>query len=116
MVTVDLQPMADVEDVDNAVVLADPVDHAVGAAAVAVTTGKRPGQRPADPVSGPVNIGTMVDAENNDALLLIVDLIRHPVRATPGKPDPCQPAAQRFSNPARRGQQVSGEPRSTPCK
>jgi hypothetical protein len=51
----------------------------------------------------------MIDPENNNALLLIVDLIEHPVRATPGRPDPCQLAAQRLSYPSRRGQQIPGE-------
>jgi hypothetical protein len=30
----------------------------------------------------------MVDPENNDAPLLIVDLIEHPVRTALGRPDP----------------------------
>jgi hypothetical protein len=51
----------------------------------------------------------MVDPENNDALLLIVDLIEHPVRTAPGRPDPRQFAAQRLSHPSRRSQQVPGQ-------
>ena len=42
--------MVNVENVDNAVVLVDPVDGAIGAAQGAVTTGERPEQRLADPL------------------------------------------------------------------
>jgi len=41
-------------------------------------------------LSGPVDVGAMVDPEHNDALLLVVDLIKHPVRTAPGRPDPRQ--------------------------
>jgi hypothetical protein len=51
----------------------------------------------------------MVDPENNDALLLVIDLIEHPVRTAPGRPDPRQFAPQRLSYPPRRSQQVPGQ-------
>ena len=51
----------------------------------------------------------MVDPQNNDALLLLVGLIEHPVRTAPGKPDPGQFAAQRPSHPSRCSQQVPRE-------
>lgn len=47
---VDLRAVVNIEDVDNAAVLVDPVDDAIGAAPGAVTTGERPEQGLADPV------------------------------------------------------------------
>ena len=47
-------------------------------------------------LSGPVDVRAMVDPENNDTLLLVVDLIEHPVRTAPGRPDTGQFPAQRF--------------------
>src|SRR5271169_1642687 len=47
---VDLRAVVNIEDVDNAAGLVDPVDDAIGAAPSTVTTGERPEQRPADPV------------------------------------------------------------------
>jgi hypothetical protein len=47
---VDLRAVVNVEDLDCAAVLIDPVDDAVGAAPSAVTTSKRPEQRLADPL------------------------------------------------------------------
>jgi hypothetical protein len=47
---VDRRAVVDVENVDNAAVLVDPVDDAIGAAQGAVTTGERPEQRLADPL------------------------------------------------------------------
>src|SRR5262249_31743682 len=47
---VDLGAVVDVEYVDDAAVLVDPVDDAIGAAPGTVTTGQRPEQRLADPV------------------------------------------------------------------
>jgi len=37
--------MINIENVDDAAVLVDPVDHAIGAAPSAVTAGERPKQR-----------------------------------------------------------------------
>jgi hypothetical protein len=42
--------VVNVQNVDNAAVLVDPVDDAIGAAQGAVTTGERPEQRLADPL------------------------------------------------------------------
>ena len=47
---VDLRAVADVEDVDHAAVLVDPVDDAIGATPGAVTSGQRSKQRFADRV------------------------------------------------------------------
>ena len=47
---VDLRAVVDIEDVDHAAALIDPVDDAVGAAPGAMTAGKRPEQRFADPL------------------------------------------------------------------
>ena len=47
---VDLRAMIDVENVNDAAVLVDPVDDAIGAAPGPMTTGQRPDQRLADPV------------------------------------------------------------------
>src|SRR5215510_14606272 len=47
---VDLRAVADVEDVDHAAVVVDPVDDAIGTPPGAVTSGQRPKQRFADPV------------------------------------------------------------------
>src|SRR5262249_9921922 len=47
---VDLRAVADVEDVDHAAVLVDPVDDAIGAPPGAITSDQWPKQRFADPV------------------------------------------------------------------
>jgi hypothetical protein len=47
---VDLRAVVNIEDVDNAAVLIDPADDAIGAAPGAVTASKRPEQRLADPL------------------------------------------------------------------
>ena len=47
---VDLRTVVNIEDMDNAAVLIDPVDDAIGAAQGGMTTGERPEQRLADPV------------------------------------------------------------------
>src|SRR6266516_6307909 len=47
---VDLRAVVNIEDVDNAAVLVDPVDDAIGATPGAVTTGERPEQGLADPM------------------------------------------------------------------
>jgi hypothetical protein len=47
---VDLRAVVNIEDMDNATVLIDPVDDAIGAAPGAVTTSERPEERLADPV------------------------------------------------------------------
>jgi hypothetical protein len=47
---IDLRAVIDVEDVDNAAVLVDPVNDAIGAAPGAVTASERPEQRLADPL------------------------------------------------------------------
>ena len=33
---------------------------------------------------GPVNVGAVIDPEDNNALFRLVDLIEHPVRTAPG--------------------------------
>ena len=47
---VDLRAVVNIEDVDNAGVLVDPIDGAVGAAPGTVTASERPEPRLADPV------------------------------------------------------------------
>ena len=47
---VDLRAVIDIEDVDDAAVLVDPVDDAIGAAPGPVTASEWPEQRLADPV------------------------------------------------------------------
>jgi hypothetical protein len=47
---VDLRAVVDIEDVNNAAVLVDPVDDPISAATGTVTASKRPEQRLADPV------------------------------------------------------------------
>jgi hypothetical protein len=47
---VDLRAVVNIEDVDNAAVLIDPVDDAIGAAPGTVTASERPEQRLADPL------------------------------------------------------------------
>ncbi len=47
---IDLRAMVNIEDVDNTVILVDPVDNAISAAPGAVTASERPKKRLADPV------------------------------------------------------------------
>ena len=47
---VNLRAVADVEDVDNAAVLVDPVDDAIGASPGTMTASERPEQRLAHPM------------------------------------------------------------------
>ena len=47
---VNLRAVVDVEDVDNAAVLVDPVDDAIGASPGTMTASERPEQRLADPL------------------------------------------------------------------
>jgi hypothetical protein len=47
---VDLRAVVNIEDMDNAAVLIDPVDDAIGAAPGTMTASERPEQRLADPV------------------------------------------------------------------
>jgi hypothetical protein len=46
---VDLRAMIDVENVNDAAALVNPVNDAIGSAPCALATGQRPEQRPADP-------------------------------------------------------------------
>jgi len=51
-----------------------------------------------------VYVGTVVNSENNDSALLLVDLIKHPVRTAPGRPDSGRFAPQRLAHPPRRNE------------
>jgi hypothetical protein len=56
-----------------------------------------------------VDIGPMVDPEDDDPRRFVVYLIDHPVRPAPGGPEPRQFAARWLTYTARRGQQVAGQ-------
>jgi hypothetical protein len=67
-----------------------------------------PALRP-DLISRAVDIGPMVDPEDDDPGRFVVYLIDHPVRPAPGGPEPRQLAAPWLTYTARRGQQVAGQ-------
>lgn len=70
---VNLRTVVDVEDVDNAAVLVDPVDDAIGASPGTMTASERPEQRLAHPMR--------VDRKRG-----IAELQAHPGPAPPGSP------------------------------
>jgi hypothetical protein len=60
-------------------------------------------------ISRAVDIGPMVDPEDDNPRRFVVYLIDHPVRPAPGGPEPRQFAAQWLTYTAWRGQQVASK-------